>query len=67
MNLSVTDVGKFMVFKLIGLIDWEDARRLNQEIHRIIDEVTFIRSGGIGVLVYNLNKVKQKGGAICII
>ena len=78
MDLSVTDVGKYKVIKPAGRIDWENARYLDQEIHRIIDEghvnivfnldeVTFICSGGIGALAYNLNKVKRKGGAIYII
>jgi anti-anti-sigma factor len=78
MELSVTDVGKFKVIKPAGRIDWENARHLDQEIHRIIeegfynlvfnlDEVTFVCSGGIGALAYNLNKVKRKGGAIYII
>jgi anti-anti-sigma factor len=78
MELSVTDFGKFKVIKPSGRIDWENARNLDMEIHRIIDEgfynivfnldeVTFICSGGIGALAYNLNKVKRKGGAIYII
>jgi anti-anti-sigma factor len=78
MDLSVTDVGKYKIIKPAGRIDWENARYLDQEIHRIIDEghvnivfnldeVTFICSGGIGALAYNLNKVKRKGGAIYII
>jgi anti-anti-sigma factor len=78
MELSIKDVGKFKVIKPAGRIDWENARYLDQEIHRIIDEgcsnivfnldeVTFICSGGIGALAYNLNKAKRKGGAIYII
>jgi anti-anti-sigma factor len=78
MELTVSDVDKFKVIKPVGRIDWESARILDQEIHRIIeegfyhivfnlDEVTFICSGGIGALAYNLNKVKRKGGAIYIV
>jgi anti-sigma B factor antagonist len=78
MELVVTDVDKFKVIKPSGRIDWECARVLDQEIHQIIeagfyhivfnlDEVTFICSGGIGALAYNLNKVKRKGGAIYIV
>jgi anti-anti-sigma factor len=78
MDLSVSDFGRFKVIKPAGRIDWENARYLDQEIHRIIDEgsvdivfnlddVTFICSGGIGALAYNLNKVKRKGGAIYVI
>ena len=78
MELSVTDFGKFKIIKPSGRIDWENARTLDMEINRIIDEgfynivfnldeVTFICSGGIGALAYNLNKVKRKGGAIYIV
>ena len=78
MDLSVTQIGKFKVVKPVGRIDWESARLLDKEIQQIIseefchivfnlDEVTFICSGGIGALVYNLNKVKKMGGAIYII
>ncbi len=78
MELSVTDVGKFKIIKAAGRVDWENARLLDKEIHQVIDggschivfnldEVTFICSGGIGALVYNLNKVKKMGGAIYII
>jgi anti-anti-sigma factor len=77
-ELSVTSIGKFRVVKPTGRIDWENARLLDKEIQQIIeegvchivfnlDEVTFICSGGIGALVYNLNKVKKMGGAIYII
>lgn len=78
MELSVTNIGKFKLLKPSGRIDWENARLLDKEIQQIIDEgvshivfnldeVTFICSGGIGALVYNLNKVKKKEGAIYII
>ena len=78
MELSVTEIGKFKVVKPSGRIDWENARLLDKEIQQIIesgncyivfnlDEVTFICSGGIGALVYNLNKVRKLNGAIYII
>ena len=77
-DLSVTEIGKFKVVKPSGRIDWESARLLDKEVQQIIadgfchivfnlDEVTFICSGGIGALVYNLNKVRKMGGAIYII
>lgn len=76
--MLVTTIGKFKVIKLSGRIDWENARLLDKEIQSIIedgyshivfnlDEVSFICSGGIGALVYNLNKVKKMSGAIYII
>ena len=78
MELSVTTIGKFKVIKPDGRIDWESARVLDKEILQLVDDgfchivfnldtVTFICSGGIGALVYNLNKVKKMGGAIYII
>ncbi len=78
MDLSVTQKGKFKIIKVSGKVDWENARLLDKEIDQIVeegfchivfnlDEVTFICSGGIGALVYNLNKVKKMGGAIYII
>ena len=78
-ELTITDLSnKFKAIKLAGKIDWENARTLDKEIQQIIDsgcynivfnldEVTFMCSGGIGALVYNLNKVKKMGGAIYII
>jgi anti-sigma B factor antagonist len=78
MKLSVTELSKCKVIKPSGRIDWESARLLDKEIQKIIDggichiafnldDVSFICSGGIGALVYNLNKVKKMGGAIYII
>ncbi len=78
MELSIITVGDFKVVKPSGRIDWESARILDKEIQQIVDEgishivfnldeVTFICSGGIGALVYNLNKVRKMGGAIYII
>lgn len=78
MELSITEIMNYKVVKPSGRIDWENARTLDKEIQQIIengcynivfnlDEVTFICSGGIGALVYNLNKVRKMGGAIYII
>ncbi len=78
MELSVKDVGEFKIVKVSARVDWESARLLDKEIHQIVEEgfchiafdlneVTFICSGGIGALVYNLNKVKKMGGAIYVI
>lgn len=78
MELSLTSMGKFKLVKISGKVDWEQARTLDQKINEIVDEgichivfnleeVSFICSGGIGALVYNLNKIKKMGGAIYII
>ena len=78
MDLSITSINKFKVIKPSGKIDWDSARLLDKEIQQLIeegfshivfnlDEVSFICSGGIGALVYNLNKVRKMEGAIYII
>lgn len=78
MELAITEVGKFKIIKICGKVDWDNARLLDKEIQQIIDdgfshivfnldEITFICSGGVGALVYNLNKVKKLGGAMYII
>jgi anti-anti-sigma factor len=78
MELAITQTGKFKIIKISGKVDWDNARLLDKEIQQIVDdgfshivfnldEVTFICSGGIGALVYNLNKVRKIGGAMYII
>jgi anti-anti-sigma factor len=78
LELAITEVKGYKIIKINGKVDWESARQLDKEIQQLIDggssrivfnldEVTFICSGGIGALVYNLNKVKKMGGAMYII
>jgi len=78
MEFTVTEISNFMVIKPSGRVDWEGARLLDKEVQRLLDdgrlhivfnldEVTFICSGGIGALVYNRNKLVQKGGAVYVI
>jgi anti-sigma B factor antagonist len=77
-QLAITQVNQFKIIKVAGKVDWENARILDREIQKVVDgghyhivfnldEVTFLCSGGIGALVYNLNKVRKGGGAIYII
>ena len=78
MDFPVTEIGKYKIVKLFGKVDWTKARLLDQQITKIInqgfshivfnmDEISFICSGGIGAIVYNLNKVKKVNGAIYLI
>ncbi|MBD3318027.1 MAG: STAS domain-containing protein [Chitinivibrionales bacterium] len=79
MEISATNTDKFKVIKLVGKIMWDDAQELDRRIRHIVedegfchlvfnmDEVSFICSGGIGVLVYNLKKVREKDGGIYIV
>jgi anti-anti-sigma factor len=78
LELKITDISGYKIINISGKVDWENARSLDREIQQIIDggcsriafdlnDVSFICSGGIGALVYNLNKVKKMGGAMYII
>ncbi len=78
MELSIREENSHTVFIVKGKIDWAAARTLDRKVTQylndgksnivfILDEVTFVCSGAIGVLVFNLNKAKEKGGALFII
>lgn len=78
MNMSVTESGKFKIVKLSDKIGWNDAQDLDKTIKEIIDggcfhivfnldDVTFLCSGGIGALIYNLNRVKKENGGIYLL
>lgn len=78
MDINVTDIHGYKAIKLSGRVDWESARLVDREIQRLaedgytriifnLDDVKFICSGGIGALVYNLNRLRKSGGAIYII
>jgi anti-anti-sigma factor len=78
MDFPVTGIGKYRIVKLSGKIDWTKARLLDQQVGKIIkqgflhivfnlEEITFICSGGIGAIVYNLNKLRKLGGAMYLI
>lgn len=78
MELVVNHIKQFTIVKIIGKVDWENARLLDSRIQTILeegkkflafnlDEVSFLCSGGIGVLIYNLNRIKRDEGALYII
>ena len=78
MDVRVTDVNEYTMIKVSGRVEWEKARQLDSMIEKIIaddkhrlifnlDDVSFICSGGIGALVYNLNRLKKVGGRMYII
>lgn len=79
MEITATNTDKHKIIKLAGKIGWEDAQELDRHIRHYIedegfshlvfnmDEVSFICSGGIGALVFNLNKVKERKGGIYIV
>ena len=78
MKLSVVREDKYAIIKLADRIEWENARELDCLVKNLLDEkvyhiafdlndVSFICSGGIGALVYNLNSARKNGGAIYIL
>jgi anti-anti-sigma factor len=79
MEFSTRDEGNFKIITLSGKISWEDGRNLDEQISQYVDverylhlafdldNVTFISSGGIGTLIYNLNKVRRENGQIYLI
>jgi anti-anti-sigma factor len=78
MELQVTDSGTYKVVTVLGKVDWESARRLDTQIQSLIadgainlvfdlDRVSFLCSGAIGALTYNLNKIRAAEGACYIV
>ena len=78
MQLDITTIGDYQVVKLTGKIGWEHAHNLDKQINYLIgeghrkivfnlDEVSFICSGAIGSILYNMNKFKGVGGGIYLI
>lgn len=78
MELRITSNEKISLFIVKGKIGWDNSRILDTQIHKMVekgnthiifnlDEVTFLCSGGIGALVYNMKKVQETGGDIYIV
>ncbi len=78
MELRITSNSKVALFIVKGKIGWDNSRILDSQIHKMVekgcshiifnlDEVTFLCSGGIGALIYNMKKVQETGGDIYIV
>jgi anti-anti-sigma factor len=78
MDLTVDSQGRYRIFTLEGKIDWEGARQLDERIQKEVEagctqlafdlnKVTFLCSGAIGALAFNLNKIKKEGGDFYVI
>jgi anti-anti-sigma factor len=78
MELRITSNDRIALFIVKGKIGWDNSRILDTQIHKMVekgcshiifnlDEVTFLCSGGIGALVYNMKKVQETGGDIYIV
>jgi anti-anti-sigma factor len=78
MELRINNNGQIALFVVKGKIGWDNSRILDGQIHKMVekgcthivfnlDEVTFLCSGGIGALIYNMKKVQETGGDIYIV
>ena len=78
MELSEKAYGDYTILTIRGKLDWEGAEALDKELARhidrgclgialVLDEVSFICSGGIGAMVANLNKIKRNRGELYIV
>jgi anti-anti-sigma factor len=77
-ELKITQNSQIALFIVKGKIGWDNSRILDSQIHKMVeigcshiifnlDEVTFLCSGGIGALIYNMKKVQETGGDIFVV
>jgi anti-anti-sigma factor len=78
MELRITYNESIALLIVKGKIGWDNSRILDAQIHKMVDkgcshiifnldEVSFLCSGGIGALMYNMKKVQGTGGDIYIV
>ena len=78
MELRINSNAEIALFIVKGKIGWDNSRILDGQIHKMVekgcghivfnlDEVTFMSSGGIGAIIYNMRRVQEMGGDIFIV
>lgn len=78
MELKITSSPQTALFIVKGKIGWDSSRILDGQIAKMVekgcshiifnlDEVTFLCSGGIGALIFNMKKLQEAGGDIYIV
>ena len=78
MELRINSNTQIALFIVKGKIGWDNSRILDTQIHKMVeqgcthiifnlDEVSFLSSGGIGALIFNMKKVQEMGGDIYIV
>lgn len=78
MELRINSNAQIALFLVKGKIGWDNSRILDTQIHKMVekgcthivfnlDEVSFLCSGGIGALIYNMKRVQDLGGDIYIV
>lgn len=78
MKLTIARIDDLSIFRIGGKVGWESSRLLDREVRQAVegktkylvfdlDEVEFLSSGAIGVLVYHLRKLQGGNGDIFVL
>lgn len=78
MKLTIARIDDLSIFRIGGKVGWESSRLLDREVREAVegktkylvfdlDEVEFLSSGAIGVLVYHLRKLQGGNGDIFVL
>lgn len=78
MKLTIARIDDLSIFRIGGKVGWESSRLLDREVREAVegktrflvfdlDEIEFLSSGAIGVLVYHLRKLQGGNGDIFVL
>ncbi len=78
MKLTIARIDDLSIFRIGGKVGWESSRLLDREVRLAVegntkflvfdlDEIEFLSSGAIGVLVYHLRKLQGGNGDIFVV
>lgn len=78
MKLTIARIDDLSIFRIGGKVGWESSRLLDREVRAAVDsktkflvfdldDVEFLSSGAIGVLVYHLRKLQGGNGDILVV
>ncbi|HQF56167.1 MAG TPA: STAS domain-containing protein [Fibrobacteria bacterium] len=78
MKLTIARIDDLSIFRIGGKVGWESSRLLDREVRAAVesktkylvfdlDDIEFLSSGAIGVLVYHLRKLQGGNGDIFVL
>ncbi len=78
MKLAIARIDDLSIFRIGGKVGWESSRLLDREVRAAVesktkylvfdlDDIEFLSSGAIGVLVYHLRKLQGGNGDIFVL
>ena len=78
MKLTIARIDDLSIFRIGGKVGWESSRLLDREVREAVesktkylvfdlDDIEFLSSGAIGVLVYHLRKLQGGNGDIFVL